>query len=276
MLSDENATQTLTQLGLTVLEARIYLALCKYGSLTTKELSKLTKTAQTDTYRVANKLLAKGLIEKVISKPAQFKSIPIDASATSLLQKKKAEYNDLKVKTRLLVQAIKDKPVIKPVTTAPSQFALIPQSATVVKKIREAIEKSKERVDIFLSWERFLNGITGAFGESSEKAWGRGVKFRIVVETPQDESGVERALRFCGKSPLCDIRFLPGSPKTVLGIYDGSEVFIILDPEEGLFDSPALWSNNRSLISVVQDYFEILWLTAIEANALSAWKEASI
>jgi hypothetical protein len=55
-----------------------------------------------------------------------------------------------------------------------------------------------------------------------------------------------------------------GSPNTVIGIYDKKEVFIVIDPKEGLFDSPALWSNNQSLITVVKDYFEILWLTAME------------
>jgi len=36
----------------------------------------------------------------------------------------------------------------------------------------------------------------------------------------------------------------------VLGIYHKKEVFVVVDPREGLFDSPALWSNNQSLISV--------------------------
>jgi sugar-specific transcriptional regulator TrmB len=264
MASDENAAQTLTQLGLTVLEARIYLALCTYGTLNTKALSKLAKTSQPDTYRVLTKLQKKGLIEKIIKKPAEFKAAPIETSVDSLLQKKKAEYDDLKVKTKQLIHAIKEKPAPKPDEAETSQFALIPQSETIVKKIREAIEKSRISVDIFLSWKRFLDGITTAFAESSKRAWARGVKFRIVVEAPEGEAHVEKALRFCGKSPFCSIRFWSNTPQTVVGIYDKREVFIVIDPEEGLYDSPALWSNNQSLISVVQDYFDILWLTAME------------
>jgi hypothetical protein len=30
--------------------------------------------------------------------------------------------------------------------------------------------------------------------------------------------------------------------------------------------SPALWSNNPSLIDLAEDHFEILWLTAMESN----------
>jgi hypothetical protein len=69
---------------------------------------------------------------------------------------------------------------------------------------------------------------------------------------------------FAGKALFVTFDFCPVPQKTVLGIYDRSEVFIVIDPEEGLFDSPALWSNNQSLISAIQDYFEMLWLTAME------------
>jgi hypothetical protein len=93
---------------------------------------------------------------------------------------------------------------------------------------------------------------------------GKGVKFRIVVESPEEGRAAEQAMQFCGKSPFAGIRFLLSCPKTVIGIYDKSEGFVIIDPKEGLFDSPALWSNNQSLMSVVQDYFEVLWLTAME------------
>ena len=64
------------------------------------------------------------------------------------------------------------------------------------------------------------------------------------------------------------MRFLPGRPKTGIEIYDKKEVFIIIDPERGLLDSPVLWSNNQSLLTVVEDYFEILWLTAMEEAGL--------
>ena len=129
-------------------------------------------------------------------------------------------------------------------------------------KITEAIETSKKTVDLFLTWKRFSIGITNVFAETCEKAWDRGVKFRILVEKPEKGINTEQIFEFCRKSPFCNIRFLPGHPKTVLGVYDQREAFIIVNPKEGLFDSPALWSNNQSLITIVKDYFEMLWTTA--------------
>jgi sugar-specific transcriptional regulator TrmB len=263
MLSDGNATQTLVKLGLTTLEARIYLALCKYGCLTTKALSRLANTAQPDTYRVLAMLQKKGLVEKRIAKPAKFKAVPTDTSLTFLLKKKKNEYDDLKENTRLLIREVKEKNAHQP-EIIKNHFALIPQNETVIKRIKEAIDNAKKNIDIFLSWKRFSIGMTSTFSESAQRAWDRGVNFRIVVESPRDAAGLKLVQGFCGKSPFCNLRFLPTFPKTVLGIYDKKEVFIIVDPSKGLLDSPALWSNNQSLISVAQNYFEMLWLNAMK------------
>lgn len=256
--------QTLIQLGLSVLEAKTYLALVRYGILTSKSLSELTKMSRPDTYRVVDKLQKRGLLEKIIMKPAQFKAVPVDIGIAFLLEKKKLEHEDLKAKTKLLLCELRKSTPRPPLETQNSHFVMIPHKETVVKKISEAIDNAKNSVDLFLSWKRFSLGITSTFSESSQKAWDRRVKFRIVVESPEETAKVEMTRQFCGKSPFCNIRFLHGSPRTVLGIYDKTQVFIIVNPKKGLFDSPALWSNNQSLLSVVQDYFETLWHTATE------------
>jgi len=269
MRSEENAEQILTQLGLTALEARVYLALCEYESLTAKAVSRLTKTSQPDIYRVMANLQKEGLVEKLIEKPAGFKAVRFDKGIAFLLERKRVEQDELTLKTERLLRAFKEK-TFKPksLETIDAEFIIIPQRETIISRINDAIERSKKSVDIFLSRKSFFIGITTIFAESSEKAWARGVRFRIIVESPKEEKGVEQACRFCRESPFCDMRFLPGRPKTGIEIYDKKEVFIIIDPERGLLDSPVLWSNNQSLLTVVEDYFEILWLTAMEEAGL--------
>jgi sugar-specific transcriptional regulator TrmB len=259
------------QLGLTILEARIYLTLSKYKNLTTKELSELAKTSRPDTYRVLAKLQKKSLIEKIIAKPTQFRAIPMETGVAFLLERKQVEHEALETQSELLLQAIKERPAPEPPEVITSHFALIPQREPVVKKINEAIDNAEKSVDMYLSWKRFSLGITSTFAKSSHKAWERGVKFRIVVENPEETEDMELARQFCRKSPFCEIRFLPIPPKTVLGIYDQNHFFVIIDPKKGLFDSPALWSNNQSLLHVIQDYFEMLWLTAMAepSNSIS-------
>ncbi len=264
MQSNNNEIKILNQLGLTVLEARIYLALCTYETLTAKAISKLTKTSQPDSYRVIPKLQNKGLIEKIIGNPAQFKAVPIEKSIAFLLEKKKMEYDGLKAQTEILLSLFKEKNPQKPDTYKNPHFVIIPKGKRLVNKVQEAIESSERKVDLYLPWKRFFFGMTVAFAESFERAWSRGVKFRLLAEKPEAEKDVEIAEKLCRKNPLGNIRFLRGHPKTVIGIYDNKEAFIVVHPKEGLFNSPALWSNNESFLTVVQDYFEILWLSAME------------
>ena len=265
MSSEETMVQTLIQLDLTILESRIYIALSKYQSLTTKELSKITKTSQPDIYRVLYKLHNKGLVEKIIEKPTRFRAVPLEKGISYLVERKKAEHNTLLTKADLLIHTLgEENSNKKPGEILKSRFIMIPQRELIVSKIRDAIDRAEKSVDICLSWKRLFSGMTDAFAKNCECAWRRGVHFRIVVESPQEQAAQKQALKFSKKSPFFSIRFLPENPKTVLGIYDKKEVFIIVDPTGDLFDSPALWSNNKSLITAIQEYFNLLWLTSMQ------------
>jgi len=258
----KDAVSVLNKLGLSNLEARTYIALCGYGTLSTKEISRLTNTAQADIYRVMRRLHKKGLVEKVIEKPVSFKSVPFEVGSSFLLDRKKSEINVLQGDVNQISLKIKEFFPENSKKVKEHQFLMVPKRENVVKKIAEAIERSKIKIDLYLTWNRFYKGMTNIFAECARKAWDRGVQFRIIVEYPKDAAAQKKAIEFCEKTPLCNIRFTADHPKTVMGIYDENEVFIIVDPTEDLFNSPALWSNNQSLLTALQEYFELLWLNS--------------
>ncbi len=262
MSVNDNAILTLTQLGLTFLESKVYIILCKYGKLSTKEVSKFGKMAQSDVYRVVKSLQNKGLIQKQIQKPSIYKATPFKTGSAFLLERKKSNYDKLERKIEQINLQFKENST-KPLIDEESEFLMVPKRENIVK-INEAIDRSKKRVDLCLTWQRFYNGMTHAFAESSEKAWARGVQFRIVLEAPQEALLQKKAEEFCRKSPMCSIRFIQSPPKTVMGLYDEKEVFIVVKPNEGLFHSPALWSNNQSLITALQECFDLRWLTSMK------------
>ena len=264
MSFDANTVETLTQLGLTILESRVYVTLCKFNILNTKELSKLTKTARPDTYRVLTKLQNKGLVEKIIEKPTRFRAVPFEKGVNFLLQRKNNEHIALSAKSKLIIGTFKETLKVEPEKITEPQFTIIPQREIIVKRIRDAIDRSEKTVDLYLTWKRLVNGLTDVFIKNCERAWKRGVHFRIIVESPEDEKAQKQALQFSKINALCSIRFLLGKSKTVTGIYDNKEVFIIVNPAEDLFDSASLWSNNQSLITAIQEYFDILWLISME------------
>jgi hypothetical protein len=59
---------------------------------------------------------------------------------------------------------------------------------------------------------------------------------------------------------------MQGHGKTVVGVFDKKEVFIVTISETDWPGSPALWSNNDVLIHLASEHFEMLWRKAIKEH----------
>jgi sugar-specific transcriptional regulator TrmB len=243
-------------------QARVYLALVKYEDLKISGIAKVANVARPDVYRNLSKLEELGLIEKIIDKPQQYRAIPMKRGLLLLLEGETQHYEKIRAETRMLLTAATTKKSIKKEQTEKPQFILIPKGRTVIEEIRTAIEKAGQSVILVLSWKRFSQGITSVFAESMEIAWAKNVKIRLLMEYPPESKTAEQLIGFCREKPCCQIRFIPHYPKTVFGIYDDKEIFIVVKSETDLRGSSALWSNNRDLIALAKDYFETLWLTS--------------
>ena len=256
--------QVLMDLGLTLIQARVYLALAEAGRLKISAIAKISKVARPDIYRTLLKLQELGLVEKIIQTPLEYRAIPMDKGLSLLLETKTEQYEKLRSETRILLYTAEMQKPDKKKQITGSQFVLIPQGRTVIERIGSAIEKAQLSIDLVLSWKRFSHGMVSAFAESMELAWAKNLKIRFIIESPAKSKTAEQMIQFCKEKPSCQIRFIPNHPRTVLGIYDKKEIFIIAFSKTDLPGSPALWSNNFSLIALAEDYFEKLWFTAIE------------
>jgi sugar-specific transcriptional regulator TrmB len=265
-LETSTIIEILSELGLTPTEAKILFALTQTGSATAKTITETSAIAREIVYQTMGKLKEKGLIEEIVTSPKKFKAPPIDKCLFTLLKTKNQEHSQLNRKLKQILVAFKENNCAK--VEEPYQFVLIPQKTAVVNKISQAIRNASQSVDLVLSWRRFSRSIDNEFADVAKRAWARKVKFRFILENPNEKAAINYAKSFCKKSPACHIKFIPTHPKTVFGIYDEREVFIIAEPKKDLTESPALWTNNPSLISLIKDYFEILWLTAMEDTNL--------
>jgi sugar-specific transcriptional regulator TrmB len=61
----DEEVQTLTCLGLTLCQARVYLALARSGMSTAKTISKVSKVTREDIYRIMPTLQKLGLVENI-------------------------------------------------------------------------------------------------------------------------------------------------------------------------------------------------------------------
>ena len=262
MKNTEDAIDTLKELGLTTVQAKTYLALVKTDKSTIKEIAVLSQVPRTDLYRSIQNLENRGLVDRVLSKPTQFRAIPVDECIELLYRRIVKKNMELKKKAFKLRIRLKNGNNHGSSELNSSEYVLVPKSRAI-EKIRKAIHTTEATLDVVSSWERFSSSMF-TFAQELENAWGRGVKCRFVVEKPASSEALANGLVPHWKNRHCRFRFTPTSPQTVVSIYDKKEVIIIEKPAALLKESNVLWSNNRSLISMAQEFFEIHWITGKE------------
>jgi sugar-specific transcriptional regulator TrmB len=255
--------RTLARLGLTFCEARVYLTLARSGLATVKTISNLSNIAREEIYRIMPKLQKLGLVETIISHPTTFKPIPIKDAISTLMDQKLKEIRQLRQETRELVRKFRENTEGSERDFEEHKFVLIPEKEALLSKLKNTIDTTQKTADIICPRHAFPQGVI-ILAEKLEKAMNRGVKVRLIVEKPENLDSWPEIVQELKKNPSFTLRTVTNHPKARLGIYDKKEVLIASDPTTYAMMSPALWSNNPSLIAMIQDNFEIMWRTAIE------------
>lgn len=109
----EKDTQSLSEFGLTIVQAIIYLALVQLKFASAK-IAKFSKVRREDVYRNLPRLEPLGLVERTIGSPVKIRDTPVDQALSMLVRNKEEE-------TKQEVQALNAKKgeVLFSLTTAP-------------------------------------------------------------------------------------------------------------------------------------------------------------
>ena len=145
------------KLGLTLVQAKVYIALANSDALTIQKISDVSGVARTDLYRIMKELQNEGIIEKILTHPIQFKAVPMNEVLNRLIQKRNKESLEIKKKTLALQIELKKKQKSNPTNIAPI-FILIP-SKRAPDRIGEAIDNAKKSINLAVSWSRFSRGL---------------------------------------------------------------------------------------------------------------------
>lgn len=268
MAVQEEVAGTLTKLGLTVSEAKVYFALCTLGKATGKTISTHLKMARSEVYRVLAKLREKGLVEKIITMPTEFKPISIENCLHILIERQKNQISETQKKAINLLQKLKKTTAEATLQEEETQYILIPEREAVVLRTKKALENAQTSMDSIISWKKFSYLMFHARKFGLKKALKRDVKLRFITEKPEDEEQLPKIVEAFKKNFFFKVKYVLAAPLTHIGLFDKKEVFINTSTTGGLTETPLLWSNNSCLVAVVQDYFEIAWIWALESNYL--------
>ena len=139
--------KVLIDLGLTQVQARVYLALIEAGPSRISAISKASMVARPDVYRTISKLQNIGLVEKIIKKPVHYQAIPLKKGLSLLLETKTQQYEKVRAETRLLMDTAKIKNSSETKQSETHQFVLIPKGKTVIEEIKSAIKKTSNPME---------------------------------------------------------------------------------------------------------------------------------
>jgi len=257
----------LTRLGLTINQAKVYLALVRSGISTAKTISNVTKIARHDIYRVTHTLEELGFIEKTITVPTKFTAIPIQEGFSMLQKRRNKVTSELNVKIKEALQNFKENSTRKAEQNINHSFVLIPKNARIVRKIKNYIETAQTSVNVVSSWNRGLQAFV-SFDNLYKKALKRGVTFRFVIENPNSKKSLEyerKTVTAFKEYPFFEVRHISTPVTSIVTLKDKKEVLVFTSASLGLDEVSALWSNNPCLVELAENYFDCMWARSLEA-----------
>jgi sugar-specific transcriptional regulator TrmB len=255
-LTFEEDTKLLTRLGLTELQAQIYLILARMDKATLRDLSVAAKVDRANVYRVINRLQELNLIEKLLATPTIFRALPLNEGLKMLLEKKDQEHNEIKAKTRDMLSRYK-KVSQDAVGEDVSQFILVPDGRLTKRKVAEMIDSNQKSHDILIYWADFKSQAK-AVASMWTKVLVRGVKVRIIVFLEKNEK-LPSSVLCLRRYPYFEVRKASAPPKVTLSIIDGREILISVTPSISPRGKPGLYVNNHGVVGLVEEYFELAW-----------------
>lgn len=243
--------------GLTINQAKIIASLTIANCcLSVKQISRISKIPRESIYGCLHALAEMGLIENQISKPKKFCTIPLKRILEMLHDEKNQEIHQLEELTTQVLSENQNSSISQ--FSKDSKFILIPRKRQLVETIGHAIYNSKRNVKIKTSWKRHLQSMI-VHEKVLRTSISNGVKFQVFITMNPNQDELPEKARFFHSSPNVSTKFAQTPSKMVFIIIDDREIFLMTKPQSDLTQSPALWSNNQSIVTALSTCFDHIW-----------------
>ena len=262
--------QALTQMGLSSLEARVYITLTRTERATIKVLSKRTDLARQHIYQVVNDLLDIGIIEKIVATPYEYSAIPIADAISIMLQRKQQEFSDMEIKIKAAAKQLLERceaaNKMKRTESEEEITFFVPNASARTRRRKENFSNCKTSIDI-VTLERNLE----LAKEELDGALKKEVKIRMIIGKPE-RSSFQFNLEDSMINPFFEARVSFNQAIVPLVILDEKKIGIITSESSDFSKAAYLMTNNSHLTAIAKVYFEKQWTdsqTSKRAGCLS-------
>jgi len=259
MSNDEN-THLLLSLGLSLNQAKVYLAILKLEKTTAGQIAKFSKVRREDVYRLLPALEKMGLIERLMGKPMEIRATPISDALSFLVSEEKNKFDKRLKGMRITVQKLSNNDWKLPLSEKESLYILIAEKKAILAKTSGLIRNSKKEVALIADKVRIIP-ILSQFSDEYKRAIKKGAQIRLIFEGESTSILLEEQVKKIIDVGSIHVKF-HHEPLNHFIMSDDKEAMINTTKENGLGESPSLWTNNSNLIGVLRTSFESDWKNA--------------
>jgi sugar-specific transcriptional regulator TrmB len=259
-MSNDESTDLLLGLGLTLNQAKVYLAILKLQKTTVGKVANFSKVRREDVYRILPSLEKMGLIERFLGKPTEIRATRISDSLTSLVTEEKNRSNERLTDMMSKVQKLSLKDWKQKPLGEDSIYILIAEKKAILTKTSELINNSKIEVGLIADKARIAQ-VLANFSVEHKHAIKIGAKIRLIFEGESPDVLLKEKVQKLIGSASVSVKF-HCEPLNHFIMSDDKEALITTSKESGLGESASLWTNNSNLIGVLRTSFESDWKQA--------------
>ena len=257
MSNDEN-TDLLLGLGLTLNQAKVYLAILKLEKTTVGQVANYSKVRREDVYRILPSLEKMGLIERLLGKPTEIRATLIADSLALLVAEEKNKAEQRLTGMRSMVQKLSLKEWKQPPIGEESIYILIAERKAILAKTSELVRNSIREVALIADKARMMP-VLAQFSDEYRLATKNGAHIRLLFEgCCPDDLLKKQVKKYIGNGDSVHVRFHPEALNHFI-MSDDKEALIATSKESGLGEGQSLWTNTRNLIGVLRTSFESDW-----------------
>jgi len=259
MSNDEN-TDLLLGLGLSLNQARMYLAILKLEKTAVGQVAKFSKVRREDVYRILPTLEKMGLIERLLGKPMEIRATPISDALSFLVAEEESKFDKRLKGMRGTVQKLSNNDWKLPPTEKESLYILIADKKAILAKTSRLIRNSRKEVALIADKARIIP-VLSRFSDECKQAINKGAQIRLIFEGEKPDGSLKEKVKKLIDGASVHVKF-HHEPLNHFIMSDDKEALINTSKETGLGESPSLWTNNSNLIGVLRTSFESDWKNA--------------
>ena len=260
-MSQSKIYDTLVGMGLTKLDAKVYVLLAKKGPQKARNIAQALRITKQQTYPSLKSLQKKGLVNFTLEHPARFAAVTFEKALDLFAKAKMEEAKSIQQNKENLLsdwQSI----AIKEAEDKSAKFTVIEGRKYVYSKIQQMIQETQKQLATVTTVEGLMRADQyGVLETAFNHPLRFTVQFRFLTEL--SELNMEAMKSLLEKAPKTGFNLKGRNPELGLKL---SPRMVIRDNEELLFfitppteDDSCLWTTCKALVHSFAAVFDELW-----------------